>query len=241
MKLHSFIDASFVSVNDSKVDNSFSLEIGKIYKARVVSLNGNTLYFSINNQIFKSSFINTSSKYLLLKVLENNDIYKFELIRENVFHENIEDLNKNLISLLREKYSDSFIDKLIEEGFLNLKSNDNNDILEFIKNINISKIKLFDSKYHLLLKINDDRFFHIVFNQTEPHFWSFSLHFELDGKKILLIKGYYQKKIGKINCNFITDSLSFYKKTINAENELNDINPKYKWLCSRRFESEISI
>lgn len=241
MKLHSNIDAFFIENKTTKDNKSNSLEIGKTYKATIISNRGNTLYFSINGIIFKTNLIDTSSKYLFLKVLDNGEKYKFELIRENIVIEKNRDIEKNLVNLLKEKYSESLFEQ-IEKDFLNIISSQKNEIFENIyQNLKNSNFFYLEQKYHGLYKIDEDKYFHIEFYEVEPSCFSFNLNFELENEKILLVKGYFKKEISRVNCNFITNSMDFYKRLANSEEELLKINKKFEWICKQKFDEFISI
>lgn len=238
MKLNSSLEASFIKTDDFNKSRNLSLEIGKIYKANILYSKGNFLYFSINNFIFKTNFIQTSSKYLLLKVIENKEVYKFELIKENIFFENSASEFINLFNLLRKKYSDNFVDNILKNSFIDLTKNSSDDFQSIIINSNYIYE---ESKYHLMIKIKDNNYLHIELSEFEPLSYSFTLNFEIDGRKLVLVKGYYNKKENKVNCNFITNSSDFFKQSLKAQSELSDINNKYIWLCKQRFEENISL
>jgi hypothetical protein len=231
MKLNSSFEASFLKENLSKNNKSFPLELGKIYKANILFSKGNSLYFSINNLIFKTSFIDTSSKSLYLKVIENNERYKFELIKENILYEKTENTSKNLIEMLKEKFPQEIFDSILKNSFSNL----NKDYLDnFSLILQNSNFIFNDSKYNLLLKIKDDNYLYIEFKEFEPSCYSFSLNFQIEGRKLIIVKGYYKKSENKVNCNFITNSFDFYNKSLKADEQLTLLNKKYKVALSAK-------
>ncbi|NMC67167.1 MAG: hypothetical protein GYA61_02975 [Spirochaetales bacterium] len=238
MKLNSSFEASFLKENISKNNKSFPLELGKIYKANILFSKGNNLYFSINDLVFKTSFINTSSKSIYLKVIANSERYKFELIKENVLYEKTENNQNNLLNMLKEKFSQEVFDNILKNSFYDLAKENVDNLILILQN---STFTYNNSKYDLLLKIQDDNWLYIEFTEFEPSSYSFSLNFELDGKKFISVKGYYKKKENKVICNFITNSLDFYRQSFKADEELTSINKNYRWLCKQRFEENISL
>lgn len=232
MKLHSYIDAFFIQSKSNNNKKEFSLEVGKTYKATLLFSKGNFSFFSINGLIFKANFINTSSKFIYLKVLENKDNYKFELIKENIYFEKTENFNKDLLNNLKEKLSEDIYKKLVENSS-NIETNGNiKEIISSLQNLNYI---FHDSKYQALLKIDEDKYLHIECYEDEPSCFSFSLSFEIEKGKYLVVKGYYKKNENKVNCNFITNSKSFYEKLSFANKELEEINSNFHWVCNQRF------
>jgi len=241
MKLHSFFNASFI--NDDKPQNKefLPLEIGKIYKAKVLASKGDYLLFSVNGQVFKTSFFTTTNSFIYLRLIDSKQIFKFELIKDNIVLEQNQNQENDFIDLLKEKFSSELIENLLnkENSILNNKDLYNIEKLkEYLQNF---LTKTSDKEYHSLIKIDENNYFHVEIKQNEESKWYFSLNLEFNGKKYLFVKGYYQKTSNKVNINFITNSKNIYKETKESEKELSKINPKYKWLCSQRYEEKISL
>jgi len=231
-------DASFINNERHQGNRSFPLEIGKIYKARILSINNGILFFSINDQIFKTSYLNlkTNSPFIFLKVLDNKGIYRFELIKENVLFEQDQNPKIEFLSLLKEKYSNSLIESLLSKNNIVEQGNNFKDFQSLVEIFQKMAYVIQDNEYHSLMKIDENRYFHVEIKQIQVGSYFFSLNFELEGKKYLFVKGYYQKSKGKINVNFITNSNDFYSKVFDAQLELSKLKPEYKWLCTRRYE-----
>ncbi len=243
MKLNLFFDASIIKTKANLSKESFPLKVGEIYKAKILFIRANTLFFNINGQVFKTSNITTFSDFIFLKLIDNKDNYKFELIKDNIIYDKKELVANNLISLLKDKYSLASIEDQIKDFIYLNNENEKeidiqNKIQDFIKN---TIFKDQNQSYHSILKIGKDQYFHIEIKPDIVDCWSFSMHFELDGKKLLFIKGYYQKKKKKINLNFITNSYQFFSKIEDADTRLSRLNKNFIWHTIRRFDENISI
>ncbi|MFN3411257.1 MAG: hypothetical protein ACK4YF_03760 [Exilispira sp.] len=241
MKLHSYLDAFFIQSKSINKEKKIPLEIGKIYKATILYSKDNFSYFKINDYIFKTKLIETSLNQILLRVLNNSENYKFELLHENVVLEKNNDLRKDLLSLLGEKFTEEKFNYLIKNSILNENTSDISSLINILLH---SNYLYFESKYHNLFKLKDNQYFYIEFSENEPSCFSFSLNFEIEYKKIIIIKGYYKKKENKVICNFITNSKDFYKEFSDIESvekDLTDTGKNFIWICNSSFKEDIIL